>query len=92
MDAYDLMKVVIICVGFQLGVCSLKLAKKLSWSRTKLSYAFVGFYWAAYYLFSVIRDYTDITFYNHQVFVRSGILITVTVLLASVLGTFRRLK
>jgi hypothetical protein len=52
----------------------------------------MGLYWAAYYTYSIIQALTDLRLPSHQVFVRSGILLTLALVGAHAFMTLKALK
>jgi hypothetical protein len=58
-------------------------------SWIKLALGFMGLYWAAYYTYSILRVALDLRMPSHQVFVRSGILLTVALIGANAMMTLR---
>jgi len=49
----------------------------------------MGLYWAAYYAYSILRVLLDLRMPAHQVFVRSGILLTVALVGGNALITLK---
>jgi hypothetical protein len=88
MNIFELEKVVIIIVSLAMAYAEFRQAVLLKGSWIKVGLGFMGLYWAAYYAYALYRDYYNIRLPIHQVFVRSGILLTVTLV---AIGAFRTL-
>ena len=90
---FESLKYFMVACGIILGCCSFKLARKLrkrkfdfNWLIWSLS--FFGFYWAGYYLRSIL----DISINLHQVWVRTPLLLTLGVVTAGIIALLRRIK
>ena len=89
---YNTLKYFIVFAGFFLAYFELVLYFKYIKDVKKLLLAFIGIYWALYYIFSIIRPIFGIDFYAHQLLVRPGILFTLAVISARAWDKYRRLK
>jgi membrane protein YdbS with pleckstrin-like domain len=58
-------------------------------SWIKFALGLMAMYWVAYYVFSILRGVFDWQFFDHQVFVRSGILLTIALVGANAFMTLR---
>lgn len=77
MDVYELEKIAIVILALSMAYFEFRQAVILKGSPIKIALGFMGIYWAAYYSYSIYRSYTGLRLPDHQVFVRSGILITI---------------
>jgi hypothetical protein len=89
---YECEKYLIVLAGLALAVIELRLYFKHIRSAKKILIASVGLYWASYYIWSIIRPLIDADFIAHQIFVRPGILFTVSVILAQAINKWKRVK
>jgi hypothetical protein len=92
MDFYQLEKVVIIVVGLIMAYAEAKQGLMYRRRWIKFGLAFTGVYWAAYYGYSLLRDTYDWVFPEHRIFVRSGILLTLSLVAAGAIVTLRELR
>lgn len=89
---YELAKYVIVVVALLLAYVEFKLGWKHSKRWIKFGIGFMGVYWAAYYIYQIVRPYFDLSLPAHQVFVRAGILVTLSLILSSGCITYKDLK
>ena len=92
MDAswlYELEKYAIVIVGLVMAYAEFAQYFKHRRSWIKLALGFMGLYWAAYYAYSILRVLLDLRMPAHQVFVRSGILLTVALVGGNALITLK---
>jgi len=89
---YELEKAAIVIVALIMAYAELAQAAKYRRSWIKWSLGFMGLYWAAYYTYSIIQALTDLRLPSHQVFVRSGILLTLALVGAHAFMTLKALK
>lgn len=89
---YELEKVAIVLVALLMAYAEFAQALKYRKSWVKWALGFMGLYWAGYYTFSILRSLFGWRFYDHQVFVRSGILLTLALVGAHAFMTLRALK
>lgn len=92
MDVYEFEKIAIVIVSLIMAYAEFRQAIILKGSWIKLGLAAVGLYWAVYYSYSLYRTYFNLRLADHQVFVRSGILITVSLVAAGAIRTLRILR
>jgi hypothetical protein len=89
---YEIQKYLIVLVALSLAIIELRLYSKYYKTPTKILFAIIGLYWGLYYIYSLIRPVINSSFVAHQIFVRPGILFTVSVLFANAVAKFRRLN
>lgn len=89
---YELEKYAIVIASLILAYAELAQAIKYRKAWIKWGLGFVGLYWAVYYTFSILRGIFGWQIYDHQTFVRSGILLTVALVGAHAAMTLRTLK
>ena len=92
MDVYEFEKIAIVIVSLIMAYAEFRQAIILKGSWIKLGLGAIGLYWAVYYSYSIYRTYFNLRLADHQVFVRSGILITVSLVAASAIRTLRILR
>jgi len=93
----EALKYMIVVAGGLMSYAEIRQAIRLS--KIKADYAWVkwglgimGAYWSLYYMFSIIRDIFGISIYNHQVLVRSPLLVTISLVAAGAIMSLRRTK
>lgn len=91
-DFYELEKVLIIFFGLLMAYAEFKQAKYYRASWTKVALGAMGIYWAIYYAYSIYRSLFGGTLETHQVFVRSGVLMTLALVSAVAVINLRTLK
>jgi len=92
MDAlYEVEKAVIVLFALIFSYAEFKVFLKLKGSWIKLAKVAVGLYWAGYYLYSLYRSLFDLRLPSHQIFVRSGILITLALCAVGAIKTAKML-
>jgi hypothetical protein len=92
MDIYELEKVAIVILALIMAYAEFRQAIILKGSWIKCGLGVVGIYWAVYYGYSLYRTYFDLRLPSHQVFVRSGILITLAFVAAGAIRTLAILQ
>ena len=90
--AYEFEKYVIVCVSLFMAYAEFAQYARYRRSWSKLALGFMGLYWAGYYAYSIIRSVLDLRLPSHQIFVRSGILLTVSFVGANAMLTLKALK
>jgi membrane protein YdbS with pleckstrin-like domain len=91
MDIYELMKYAIVIVAGIMAYAEFAQAiERKAWVKWGLG--FIGVYWAVYYAFSILRSLYGWQIYEHQVFVRSGILLTLALVGGNALMTLDVLR
>ncbi len=91
MDAYELEKYAIVIVAGIMAYAEFAQAiERKAWVKWALG--FMGLYWAGYYTFSILRSLFSWRLYDHQVFVRSGILLTLALVGGNALMTLQVLR
>ena len=87
----EILKYFLVAVGFSIGFVYARLAK-IYWKQpcglSKLGISIAGFYWAFYY----VRSILDISIPLHQIWVRSPLLWTLAFVLAMGILSLRRLE
>ena len=92
---YFLEKVAIIVASLMMSYAEFGQAIKYRKSWVKWGLGAMGIFWAIYYTYSVIQQFTDIRLPSHQFVVRSGILVTISLVAAGAnmtLRAYRRLE
>ena len=92
MDVYEFEKVAIVIMSLIMAYAEFRQAIILKGSWVKVGLGSVGLYWAVYYSYSLYRSYFDLRLVDHQVFVRSGILITISFVTAGAIRTLAMLR
>ena len=92
MDVYEFEKIAIVIVSLIMAYAEFRQAIILKGSWIKLGLGAIGLYWAVYYSYSIYRTYFNLRLADHQVFVRSGILLTVAFVAAGAIRTLAILK
>lgn len=92
MDVYEFEKIAIVIVSLIMAYTEFRQAIILKGSWIKLGLGAIGLYWAVYYSYSIYRTYFNLRLADHQVFVRSGILLTVAFVAAGAIRTLAILK
>lgn len=92
MNIYEFEKIAIIILALSMAYAEFKQAIILKGSWIKCGLGFVGLYWAVYYAYSLYRTYFDLRLPSHQVFVRSGILLTLAFVTAGAIRTLAILR
>lgn len=89
---YEFEKVIIVIVSITLAYVEFRQAIILKGSWVKIGMGFIGVYWAIYYSYSLYRTHFDLRLPSHQVFVRSGVLLSLALTLAGAIRTLRMLR
>ena len=92
MDIFELEKVAIVVVALIMAYAEFMQGLKYRKRWIKFGLAFMGLYWAGYYTYSLLRTYFGWSFPEHQIFVRSGILMTLSLVASGALVTLNELK
>ena len=85
-------KYAIVIVGLFMAYAELGQALKYRKAWTKWGLGFMGIYWAVYYTYAIIRPYFGVLLPTHQVFVRAGVLLTISLVSANAWINLRRMK
>lgn len=89
---YEIEKVLIVFASLIMAYAELAQAAKYRRSWVKWGLGIMGIYWAVYYAYSLIREQFNISLPAHQIFVRAGILLTVSLVASGALMTLRELR
>ncbi len=90
---YELIKGMIIIAALIMAYAEFSQAIMYKKSWIKWGLGFIGIYWAAYYTYSLIQSITPgLRLLAHQIFVRSGILLTVSFVAAGAIMTLKTYK
>jgi hypothetical protein len=89
---YEIEKGIIVIVGLLMAYAEFSQAIRYRRSWVKWGLGVMGVYWAAYYTYSFIRSIYGSRLEMHQIFVRSGILVTIALVTSGALMTLRELK
>lgn len=92
MDVYEFEKVAIVIMSLIMAYAEFRQAIMLKGSWVKVGLGSVGLYWAVYYSYLLYLSYYNLSLSDHNVFVRSGILITVSLVAAGAIRTLRILR
>jgi len=92
MDVYEFEKIAIVIASLVMAYAEIRQAIILNGSWIKVGLGLMGFYWADYYSYSLYLSYYNLRSSDHNVFVRSGILITVSLVAAGAIRTLRILR
>ena len=91
MDFYELEKVAIVIVALLMSYAELKQGLLYRRRWIKFGLAFMGLFWAAYYGYSILQNVCGLEFLDHRIFVRSGILLTLSLVASGAWITLREL-
>ena len=90
---YELEKVAIVIVGLIMAYAELSQAAIYKRSWVKVGLGVMGIYWAVCYAYLLIRVLFDLTQYPaHQIFVRSGLLLTLSLIASNAMLNLRELR
>lgn len=89
---YELEKVVIVIVSVLMAYAEFSQAARYKRSWVKWALGVMGVYWAVYYTYSIIQAIADLRLPSHQIFVRSGLLLTISLVTSNALLTLREYK
>jgi len=89
---YELEQYVIVIVGLLMAYAEFKQAAKYHHTWIKIGLGVMGLWWAAYYIYTILRVYFGWNFPEHRVFVRSGILLTISLITSGAFITLRELR
>ena len=90
---YEIEKGLIVIASLIMAYTEFAQAIKYRRSWIKWGLGFMGIYWAVYYSYSLVRTVFEIEqLPAHQIFVRAGILLTVSLVASGALMTLRELR
>lgn len=90
---YEVEKILIVFVALLMAYAEFSQAARYRRSWVKWALGFMGIYWVIYYSYSLIRTVFNITQYpTHQIFVRSGLLLTLSLIASNAMLTLRELR
>jgi hypothetical protein len=89
---YELMKVAIVIVGLLMAYAEFAQVGRYRRGWIKLGLGIMGVYWSVYYVYSLLRLTFGWSFPEHQIFVRSGILITLSLVASGAFVTLHELR
>ena len=89
---YEIEKGLIVIASLIMAYAEFAQAIRYRRSWIKWGLGCMGIYWAVYYTYSLIQTMTDLRLPQHQVFVRAGILLTVSLVASGALMTLRELR
>lgn len=92
MGIFEIEKVAIVILALIMAYAEFRQAIILKGSWIKYGLGVVGIYWAVYYGYSLYRTYFDLRLPAHQVFVRSGVLLTIAFVTAGAIRTLGMLR
>ena len=89
---YELEKGLIVVASLIMAYAEFAQAIRYRRSWVKWGLGIMGIYWAAYYTYSIIQAMTDLRLPTHQIFVRAGILLTISLVASGALMTLKELR
>lgn len=89
---YEIEKGIIVIVALLMAYAEFRQAMRYRRSWVKWGLGFMGVYWAVYYTYSFVRSIMGIRLEAHQIFVRSGILVTIALVASGAFLTLRELE
>ena len=90
---YEAEKGIIVLVSLLMAYAEFSQAAKYRRSWIKWALGCMGIYWAVYYSYSLVRTIFSITqIPTHQIFVRSGLLLTLSLIASNAMLTLRELR
>lgn len=89
---YELEKGAIVIVALMVAFAEFTQASRRPTSWVRWGLGFVGIYWAAYYAYSIYRGLFGGALDTHQIFVRSGILLTLSLVASNAIINLREYK
>lgn len=90
---YEIEKVLIVLVGLLMAYAEFSQVAKYRRSWVKWGLGCMGIYWAVYYSYSLVRTVFSIEqLAAHQIFVRSGLLLTLSLITSNAMLTLRELR
>lgn len=89
---FEVEKGLIVIVSLLMAYAEFAQAVKYRNSWVKWGLGFMGLYWAVYYTYSIIQEVAGLRLPTHQIFVRSGLLVTVALVASGALLTLKGLK
>lgn len=90
---YEIEKGIIVLVSLLMAYAEFSQASRYRRSWVKWALGFMGIYWAIYYSYSIVRTVFNITqFPTHQIFVRSGLLLTLSLIASNAMLTLKELR
>lgn len=89
---FEVEKGAVVIVALLMAYAEFAQAARYRRSWVKWGLGFMGVYWAVYYTYSIIQSVSDLRLPTHQIFVRSGLLVTLALVASGALMTLRELK
>jgi|LSQX01.3.fsa_nt_gb hypothetical protein len=89
---YELEKYAIVLVSLVMAYAEFAQFFRHKRTWVKFALGLIALYWAGYYTFSIMRGLFGWQIYDHQTYVRSGILLTVALVGANAMMTLRVLN
>lgn len=90
---YELIKAMIIIAGIIMAYAEFSQAIIYKKSWVKWGLGFIGIYWSIYYTYSLVQaTMPGLRLPSHQIFVRSGILLTISFVAAGAIMTLKTYK
>lgn len=94
-DFYEAEKIAIIVFALIMAYAEFAQAIKHKGTWIKWALGFMGLYWATYYTYSLAQAFFGLRLPSHQIFVRSGIMLTIAFVAAGAcmtLSVYKRIK
>lgn len=89
---YEIEKGLIVFASLIMAYAEFAQAAKYRRSWVKWGLGCMGIYWAVYYSYSIIQAMSDLRLPQHQIFVRAGVLLTVSLVASGAMMTLRELR
>lgn len=92
MDIFYLMEIAIIVISVITIWLEIKVMTKLGFNLLTASVVIVALFWAVYYGYQLVRELLNLSLPVHRVYVRSGILLSMTVFAAKAIRIIRKIQ
>lgn len=92
MILYEIEKFVIVLVALLMAYAEFAQVKLHKRAWVKWGLGFMGIYWAVYYTYSLIRTMFGLLLEGHQIFVRSGLLLTLSLVTSNAILNWKALR
>lgn len=89
---YETEKGLIVIASLIMAYAEFAQAIRYRRSWVKWGLGFMGVYWAVYYSYSICRALFDLRLADHQIFVRAGILLTISLVASGAMMTLKELR
>jgi hypothetical protein len=89
---YELEKIAIVIAGLLMAYAEFAQVNRYHRRWIKFGLGVMGLYWAAYYTYSLLQNTLGWSLPEHQLFVRSGILVTISLVASGAFVTLHELR